>query len=356
MKNHALFGALSLLALVGCGHARVGPRQAPRDCRTLVESSRVSARPAEWTRSTHGDSITTPAVRLACDAIAVETHAQLREVRERPTVLDFSGLGRCASAGRGAWILSVRMGPPRESVSEGTSDLVGEWSAVYIDERGERFDSATARGPIERGLQGASAAKILAVHDIDGDRVGELVVEQTNWDEEGSSAPRQSMYTARGQTVSALSTGSTAERFALVDADADGRIDLQIQSEFYLTTFVGMSSEGASGPSLLVHGLAAAAFASSDDTTLAFRLAQCPRPPSRIVEPSSEDRTQIDATKLITNIACARSWGASAADVLARARAEWLSTDRNETMRDNLEEAVATEPRVSLRGLCPIAP
>jgi hypothetical protein len=246
------------------------------------------------------------------------------------------------------------MGPPRVSASEGTADLVGEWSAEYIDEQGARIASGSARGPIERALQGASAANILAVHDIDGDGVGELVVEQSNWDEEGSSAPRQAIYTARSRSVSAYATGTTSERFALVDADLDQRIDLQIDSEFFITTLVGMNSEGASGPPLLVHGLAGGAFSSRDETTLAFRLAHCPRPPTRIVEPSRDDAAQIDSSKLINNIACTRSWGASAADVLARARAEWLSTDRSETMRDNLEAAASIEPAVSLRGLCPL--
>jgi hypothetical protein len=240
MNEQLAIASLSLLALAGCRttSAQTAPRSMGRDCRTLRQSARILDVPRAWTRSTHADAINSPAVRRTCEAVAAETQAQLQPILARPPVLDCSGLGRCANATQGAWILSVRMGPPRESASEGTADLVGEWSAEYIDEQGARIASGSARGPIERALQGASAANILAVHDIDGDGVGELVVEQSNWDEEGSSAPRQAICTARSRSVSAYATGTTSERFALVDADLDQRIDLQIDSEFFITPLV----------------------------------------------------------------------------------------------------------------------
>lgn len=362
MNPHVALVSLALFAL-GCRstHTQTTPRVATQGCRTLPESARVHTSPRPWTRSTHAHAITAPAVLRTCEAIATETRAQLRGITTRPTVLDFSGLGRCANAGRGAWILAAEA-QSAEASAEDPPNITGEWRAVYIDERGARVEprerrsdaeQPPGRGLIERSSMGASAAEIMLVHDIDGDGVGELVVARTNWDAEGSAAPRHAIYTAHASIVSGFAA-TDVERFTLVDIDDDQRIDLQIDGEFYITTFIGMDSDGASGPSRVLHGLADATFSRTDDSALALRLAQCPRPPARIVVASASNPARIDETKLITNIACARSWGASAADVLTRARAEWLATDDNETMREHLEEAVAIEPALSLRGLCPI--
>lgn len=326
-------------------HATAAP------CRSLRPAAPLNA--TAWTWSTRDDAIAPRAVRNTCDRLARDAQPSLRELRGVARRVEFSQFGRCFSAGRGAWILVATVSQTRASPREREA----RWALEFVSEDGRPFTSDAAAGDASLLLQGESSARFVGVVDIDGDGVGEAIIEQTNWDEEGSSPPRPRAYAFRDGRLSEYAPTHAMEAFSIVDADGDGHIDLLVPSEFSITTFVGMSASGESAPPRLAHGLADGTFSTADDTALRHRLAQCPRPPERIVVPSATNAARIDAGRLIDNVACARAWGATAAEVLARAEHEWLPTDDNETMRENLAEAVATEPAASLRGLCsPTAP
>ena len=232
-----------------------------------------------------------------------------------------SALGRCWTTARGGWGLSIdRIHDQRWGM------VTGRWSLVHLDDAGGRV----AVGPDGGGWGNAGRAMgsdnlafgmvidAPVFFDFDGDGEEEIFLRL-------GYAPEGTELDARGRVWS-FSAGTVARyapsRDVIVEAvrdlDGDGRPELLTYGGYQATTLddddaCKVPPHRAHGPLFALHALAGGEFSAVDAVARTVATRACPARPTSIF--STGDGVGVDPFRVLEDLACARLWGTSAAEI-----------------------------------------
>ena len=281
-------------------------------------------------------------------------------------------VGRCAWRGPGgAWAQEVlSLEPQWRFTREGSPTLLsvfGRWALVFVPSDGR---PVAALEEVEgHGLyfsdSGAPSIPSDGVFDFDRDGVLEVALRREvprgpSW-EPPEGRVRVTMFTVRGGAIEPYPPAAAFPVEGLSDADGDGRPDLVLSPPY--RTFIECDGE-VDGPRLFAHSLPDGTFTTSDAAVAASLFAQCPAPPERLVVPRDPGEPRrdrrgpygfsppgFDRRRTALHVACARLWGASAAEVVAAIEREhpWHDTLPC-SYSDELRRLASRAPPLDLRS------
>jgi hypothetical protein len=279
-----------------------------------------------------------PPAPAFCEAIAKENEAALKALPPGAAATDLQtalrGALTCTATPAGGWAVVVS-----ELANEG-GELWGRWTLVHAAQsvRATFTPDTTATfgggGPEQqarrKNLEWSTTRHVVptapSFFDLDGDGEPEaiVVVETTETGESGRSfsVRRGRVWTARPAGIELF---APARNFAIEDVrdvDHDGHPDLISRGPYAAFAKLTCGSEEpypVSGPPLLAHGVANGEFSWSDAAASDFARKDCPSLPNPVlvVEKKHAPKGSVDFAASARNLACARLWGATSAQLTA---------------------------------------
>lgn len=195
---------------------------------------------------------------------------------------------------------------PTHVRSTGPGEYTIDWRVVHVASDG--LQASRVEKPFVAGVDRSLDVADLAAFDFDGDGEPELVLHGTSWARDGAATPFARVYTFKKGVVAPY-PGAPDAFVAVEDVDGDGRPDLVGNGPY--AAVIASACSGASrrviGPALAAHSVSDGGFSSGDEAAAAFAKRGCPAPPETILASGAT----------ATNLACARLWGKSEAEVAA---------------------------------------
>lgn len=232
-------------------------------------------------------------------------------------------IGKCFPAPGGAWVVGLQAA----KFDTGYSGLDLQWSLEHLSDTGAKVSVVpTAKGddPKPDEFNYASSPETyeidLAPYDYDGDGAPEIIVQFRGRYHEGEEFSYGRIYTLKHGKIALFSPAKGLDFDSAKDVDGDGRPDLVVYGPFSAVGEYCGSGFGyrVAGPPLIAHARADGSFSLNDDVARQAARKECPARPARIVEKGKEGDTELSAR----NVACARIWGVSTADLRKRITAE----------------------------------
>jgi hypothetical protein len=288
---------------------------------------------------TSGDSTTplTPPPAF-CDGIARDNEAALKALPPTETAAGLQSALRqaltCTVTPGGGWGIAVG------ALADEGGELWGRWTLVHAAQqtRATFTPDTTAtfggggpeRQASRKNLTWSTDRRIVPTAptfiDFDGDGEPEaiVVVETTETSESG-----RSFSVRRGRVWTAGTAGielyAPARNFALEaveDVDHDGHPDLISRGPYAAFARLACGDEEpypVSGPPLLAHGVSRGEFSWSDAAASDFARKGCPSLPDPVLVAGKKNAPKgpVDFAASARNLACARLWGATAAQLTA---------------------------------------
>ncbi len=269
-------------------------------------------------------------------------------------------LGECLDAGRGAWVavpLAVRMLSDDAAPTPAGPDTPGrlfelDWALTYVAPDGSEHRAATAtlrHEIVEYALEGQKLT-IYPPQDLDGDGVGELALVVATFRPDGGETEDVILQFRDGELVPFDAFGE----MHLTDHDSDGRFDVLVQRPWrcaFSNDMEGTTYE-AGCPWMLLHGIEGGV-SGDDPIAEAYLRSQCERRPRNLVlEDPPESGCWRERGEDHQNVACARIWGASIAEVQTQVRREYARLRRECRSDEQLHSLLAHaehEPPITLR-------
>lgn len=319
LRGLCVGGAMAVLA---CRPTKTPPLVAP------VATTTVSTPPKAPTASRTGDEAAAACrAQVASSRAVVESGlAEFADYGEVDALVRAyaESLLHCSVGGGGAWILV----PADWGVSDRLDEdgaIEGVVWVVHVATDGSRAQSEDPV-PIELvttpDAGNSFTSSVLHHADLDGDGVEELLVEhhESGYDVDEF---RYEMYTRKGATIGLYAPAEAIEVESVDDYDGDGLPDLVSIEEFWaVNECFGMAGGARYGaPQVLFHARPDGTFSASDAVAREFLEEQCPEMPDELLVYGA-DEWERDA---LQQVACARLWGESAAEVAVRIRAEWAA-------------------------------
>lgn len=232
-------------------------------------------------------------------------------------------IGKCFPTPTGAWVVTMAAA----KYDAGYSGVENRWSLEHVSEGGARVSVVPTMkddSPKADEFNYASSPETyeieMAAHDYDGDGVPELIMQISGRYHEGEAFASGRIYTLKRGAIARYAPAKGLDFEAARDVDGDGRPDLVVYGPY--SSVAESCGSGFSyrvaGPQLLAHARPDGTFSLNDDVAQQAARKECPEKPARIVPKGSGADTRVSAH----NVACARIWGASAADVQKRIAAE----------------------------------
>lgn len=306
--------AAVLCALAACGGSNeaspVGPAASPAPTATATPPTTVIAiDPCVVGRARVATALD-PLGAIADGHGAASTHAQ-HAIAELT-----ASLGDCTPTRGGAWMIL----PLTASLTwDGDAYALHATVHVAFVDAGGVPHHAPDEFQVgeEPAMAGTARLSIERLFDFDGDGTTEAFAyfEDHYW--EDTSRRRVLLGLADG-TVAPLASAHDIDISEVIDFDGDGRPDLVSIARYWSGSDCGDDPPRVGTPPVLFHSLPSGQFSANDDVAAAFLRRACPRAPTRLLGsdwPCGEQEAR-------PRIACARVWGASAADVRARLASE----------------------------------
>ncbi len=324
-----------VLCLVGCGSSTVSTESAT----PTVAEPPVAPTPAMEPAA----PVEEPAdpVAAACSALAeaAETTLSLDLDRVRPADVELAediwdGLaapfGECLDAGEGAWVvepLSLRLLADRRgteaAVDAPAQSMVIEYVLTYVDSEGEahrRSEAAELFHEISDQIPEGQRLRTFAPQDVDGDGIGELAIVVASFGPDYGETEDAILRFRDGDVGPFDDFGEMRLR----DMDEDGRFDVLVQRPWscrFSNDMEGTTYE-AGCPWVVMHGTDDG-FSIDDSVAEAYLRERCPRRPTALITEDPDGYCWPTRGEDALRVACARLWGASAAEVQARVRREY---------------------------------
>jgi hypothetical protein len=268
------------------------------------------------------------AVEAACAKLEAETKQHLSTLRP-PVESDpqdlaafFHPMRKCIAAGRGSWFMLPVLSSRRTAIS-------GRVVPTYVGPDGTRTSAAqelnVSYSPTP-DMGNTSSFTIMPMMDFDRNGVHELIVREA---EQGydTNEWRFSVFSYSASSVVPYPPLAGIRISAIGDYDRDGVIDVVSNEAVWWTEYcISEHIERIGAPPVLYHARADGTFSASDEVAARWLREQCPAPPDTLLE-TTEDEYEWP-TAALQNVACARTWGASAIDLEARLRREWRALGR----------------------------
>jgi len=274
---------------------------------------------------------------LAMDDLIGFVRAEDAEVAERIWSSMAEPFGECLDAGEGAWVavplaLHLLAGGP-DAGPAGPNAPGVQWELLYTiafiapdgTERRMVGEPKTLHHDISDDIPEGRLLVTYPPQDLDGDGVGELALVEAAFGPDYSESKDTILQVRDGD----LRPFDAYGEMRLRDVDEDGRFDVLIQRPWRCTFYNDMEGESyeAGCPWVMLHGTEGGV-STDDDAARAHMRSQCRQRPTRLI---SEDPPE-DCWPVIRddamNVACARIWGASVAEVQAQVRREYARMRR----------------------------
>lgn len=240
----------------------------------------------------------------------------------------------CRSGPGGVWGVEVHDAHLASPASEGGAICGWHAQADLVFEAPSRTRLTRRLGEMFRSY-GTGYAEFSAIHDLDGDGRGELflIAAQGSYGACGNEWNGTWVLQATDTSIVDYPVGFPFTRVASpADVDGDGRPDLLDDAHWTtLDSPGGLCGPGKRhGTPILLHALPGGKFSRDDAVARRFARGRCPIRPAEIHE----------------QVACARIWGATEAEVMASATAAFANLPKSER-----------EPRLAaVRGFAKTAP
>ena len=362
-------GLVTALGLAGCrtGSPTHPPTPAPEQSRSQAEAPTPKATASASEPADEAEP--TDVVKRSCVRLAAQSQAVLREPWEAmaeaalPSAVEFvGGLGVCHFGQGGAWMLVAL---DMETWDAGDEDdpslhMEGAVQLAHVAPDGSvvRNDAAFLAQINETPESGDDETlRILGTHDYDGDGVDEVVLEtaRSGYDLNERKAEVASLRSEDADVwIGAPEILADIAYETAIDHDGDGVYELVSEHEYWSHgECFGMSGQPDFGnPPVLYHATEQGTFSASDDVAADFLREQCPELPDRLLV-GGDHNWELAA---MHRIACARIWGQSAQEVIARIGEEWptLSSDdlrgdySCQTPRSEFEDEARIDPPLVL--------
>ncbi|MFO0650024.1 MAG: VCBS repeat-containing protein [Polyangiales bacterium] len=314
------------------------PLTLPRTTVRPVSSERaaVTAAPAMDPELT-ADAALDPRIAARCATLAAQSRGLARSPIARARGADFDdavpadiarSFGRCAAVTGGAWITTLDAVRAPSARRDDGGGFVGAWSLRFVG----------VDGRVARGLAGSryrstqfylDAPSMIRAFDYDGDGRAELVLREVHHEHEATPGDTVRIYTSRDGAVRRYAPADALRAIdGAADADRDGRPDLIDTDTLTLEDECMGAASGAmiATVSLLAHSLPDGTFSRDDATARRWVEGQCPSAPTRLIrDVPNGSELERDRESTARNVACARFWGASATDVIARLHDELVA-------------------------------
>lgn len=224
---------------------------------------------------------------------------------------------RCSKTKNGgAWGFSLR------DVKSERNGVTGIIVAVYVDKSGKKLELAL-HGPgrlQQRSFSATDVDRVTIGHeelfDYDGDGEDELIAYGENQTKEGVKDIVSWVLTMKGGAVGLYGPTVNVQINRTEDVDGDKRPDLVTNGPYRSRVPARCNGEPtlAIGPSLVWHSLKDGTFSATDDVAIAFAKRSCAKPGFEVAK---DDEKKVDDEQTFENVACARLWGMSDAQVLS---------------------------------------
>lgn len=274
-----------------------------------------------------GPSAAVPEEQGPCKVLAADRKAELDRVKAVSESKDPLGRADAVSdeirgafvhctktkAG-GAWGLALR------EVKSERNGITGLALAEHVDASGNKTE-LRLKGPGRLADRSFSATDIdrvtiatELVFDYDGDGQDEYVVVGSNQTKEGLKDPLTWVVTVKGGVAELYAPAKNVVAARVEDVDNDGRPDFVSHGPYRMRVPARCSNEPtlAVGPSLLVHSQKDGSFSWTDGAAIAFAKRSCDK---RGFDIARDEEKKVDDEQTFENVACARLWGLSEAQV-----------------------------------------
>ena len=273
-----------------------------------------------------------------CEAIAKENEAALKALPPSDAATTLQGALRvaltCTVTPGGGWALVV------SELADQGGELWGRWTLVHAAQQtratftpdttvpfgGGGPEKQAPRNNLEWSADRRDIPMTPALFDLDGDGEPEaiVVVETTETSESGRSfsVRRGRVWTARAAGIELFAPARNFAIEEVKDVDHDGHPDLISRGPYAAFAKVACGSEErypVSGPPLLAHGVSGGEFSWSDAAASDFARKDCASLPDPVlvVGKKNSPKGPVDFAASARNVACARLWGATAAQLTA---------------------------------------
>lgn len=365
--THRPRALLALLLLEACAARPAAPPAAPRIAPPTAPlatplTAPTAATPPTTPRACVADEPTLPAAPLApafpaapAEAVALcarEMTANLAWRRLHPRALHFGASLWCVPSAAGVWV--TRIEDYQTSPASPEPMLQTRIGVRWVPLAGHALHTTVSEGLMDYDGHWVEV-RPLAVTDWDGDGLPELVLAWVG--RVAGRAPRSWVHTYAVHDGAIGPYGPAPDPLlSVADFDGDGRLDVEVESGFSVSTRCEGPVVDYPGPRRFARSLPDGTFTALDPAARAFVRREC------APDPAAPLLSRDDARSVV-RIACARWNGAEPADVAARVTREYAG--RNEVgdgtapSNDNcmplaaLVEETATAPDYVLAPRCP---
>jgi hypothetical protein len=276
------------------------------------------------------------AATLEARAEAAREGAEVPEERTAQELVDAvrAPLGRCVSAGTGAWALE----PVSESFGE--AGYVVSARPVHVDVEG-RLRAGPSFELHTDGIEGLDgdlqeARSPDPIHDFDGD--GRVEVTLGLVDHLGRQQTR--VFTATNDRVEEVRLPLEVGIAFWVDYDHDGRPDL-LANRLYTQHECYEDPSEWGMPSLLLHAGPGTSFSADDAVATRYARELCPCAPSELLAPPTDPSDHpLYSSGTLVRLACARLWGSSLDELAERLEREYDALGDGPHLTDVCAETV----------------
>lgn len=316
------FAAFATAAAAGCGAGSPLPVKPVPSAAANATAARVAADVPDA-----GPPVAPPEEQGPCKVLAAERKAELDRVKAVSESKDPLGRADAVSdeirgafvhctktkAG-GAWGLALR------DVKSERNGITGVALAEHVDASGNKTE-LRLKGPnrlAERSFAATDIDRVTIaselVFDYDGDGQDEYVVVGSNQTKEGVKDLLTWVLTVKGGAVELYAPAKNVVASRVEDVDRDERPDLVSYGPYRTRVAARCSNEPtiAVGPSLLVHSQKDGSFSWTAAAAIAFAKRSCPKGGFEIAR---DEEKKVDDEQTFENVACARMWGVSEAQV-----------------------------------------